>query len=464
MSALITDEARREGSLDQPPGQAGTVAEALRPARKGLFFRTVGRGVLVLFKTVVPVAVLGAAVMIFQHMLATKPPVVRKPIEEKVHFVDTVTASRRTVVPRLVLYGNIVAGREVELRPLVSGRVVRVSETFSNGGIVRKGDLLVEIDSFEYRIAVTERKTQLAEARARLTEIEADLKGEKASIQHERHQIELRQRDLARRKALLERGASTAKLLDDSKLALSVQQQKLDERIRRSTALEARLAQQNAVITRTEWAVTRAERNLRDTRLVAPFHGFLSDISTGIGKKVGVNDKIALLTDAGRFEAEFQVSDAQYARLVREGRVIGRPASVVWQTGGGIFTFPATIARVSGRVSSASGGVNLLARLQATDTTTLLRPGVFVEVRMAGTAYRNVLRLPDDALVDERFVYVVVDERLVRRRVTVAGRVGNDILVRGEIADGDRIVARTFPEIGPGLKVNVPSASARNTR
>lgn len=457
-------EAQREGPPEQPSPDEGTAAAPAPRVRKGGFFRALWRSVILLFKTAVPVAVLGAAFMAFQYMLATKPPVIRKPVEEKVYFVDTVTASKRTIVPRLVLYGNIVAGREVELRPLVSGRVVRVAGSFSDGGIVRKGDLLVEIDPFDYRIAVTERKAQLSEAQARLTEIEADLRGEKALILHERNQIELRQRDLARRQSLLERGAGTAKLLDDSKLALSGQQQRLDERIRRAATLEARLVQQKAVISRAEWALTRAERNLRDTRLVVPFDGFLSDISTEIGKKVGVNDKIARLTDAGRFEAEFQVSDAQYGRLVREGRVIGRTASVVWQTGGRNFTFPATIARVSGLVSSASGGVNLFARLQATDTTTLLRPGVFVGVGMADTTYRNVFRLPDDALDNGRFVYIVIDERLVRRPVTVAGRVGNDILVRGEIADGDRIVARTFPEIGPGLKVDVPSASARNTQ
>ena len=457
-------EAHQAGPPAQPSGESGTSADASRPAGKGGYLRAVSRGIVLLFKAAVPVAVLGGAFLVFQYMIATRPTVVRKPVAEKVYFVDTVEASKRMIVPRLVLYGNIVAGRQVDLRPLVSGRVVRVARTFSDGGIVRKGDLLVEIDPFDYRIAVTERKAQRSEAQARLTEIEADLKGEKALIRHAQNQIDLRQRDLARRKSLLERGAGTVKLLDDSKLALSSQQQKLDERIRRAATLEARLVQQKAVIARAEWALTRAERSLRDTRLVAPFDGFLSDISTEIGKKVGVNDKIARLTDAGRFETEFQVSDAQYGRLVREGRVIGRPASVVWQTGGRNFTFPATIARVSGLVSSASGGVNLFARLQAMDTTTLLRPGVFVEVRMADTTYRNVFRLPDEALEDGRFVYVAVDERLVRRPVTVAGRVGNDILVRGDIADGDRVVARTFPEIGPGLKVNLPSASARNTQ
>ena len=43
--------------------------------------------------------------------------------------------------------------------------------------------------------------------------------------------------------------------------------------------------------------------------------------------------------------------------------------------------------------------------------------------------------------------------------------VDGDLYIAGanlnQAMHGDRVVARTFPEIGPGLKVNVPSASAR---
>ncbi len=464
-SALMVVEVHSDGSSVLPPPDEGTAVAPAHPAGRGGPSRAPGRIVPLLFKAAVPLVVLGGAVTVYQYMLTTKPPVVRKPVAEKVFFVDTVTARKSAVTPQLVLYGTIVARRQVDLRPLVSGRVVRVAETFADGGIVRKDDLLVEIDSFDYRIAVTEGKARLAEARARLTEIEADLKGEKALIEQERAQTVLRRRDLVRRQSLLDRGAGTEKLLDDAKLALNSQQQRLDERVRRAAILEARLAQQQAVIARAEWALTRAERNLRDTRLLAPFDGFLGDISTGIGKKVGGNDKIARLTDAGSFEAEFQVSDAQYGRLVREGGVIGRPVSVVWRTGGQSFAFPAAIARVSDLVSSTSGGVNLFARLRATDTSTLLRPGLFVEIEMVDTTYRDVYRLPDDALHEDRFVYVVDGgQRLVRREVTVAGRVGNDILMRGPVADGERIVARIFPEIGHGLKVDVPTGSVQNHR
>lgn len=453
---MAADAAPRETS-----GPA-THSPAQKP-RKGSFLGKVGRGTLLLLKIALPTAILGGAYLGYQYMEATKPPVKRIAVKERVHHVETVTANRSTVAPTLVLYGKIVAGRKVELRPLVSGRVVKVGNNFADGGIVKKGDLLVEIDAFEYRIAVTEKKAQLTEATARLTELEAELKGEKSLIAQDREQLELRKRDVARREALMRRGAGTEKLLDDAKLALSSQQQRYNERLRRVETLGAKLIQQKAAIARAEAAVIQAERNLRDTKLLAPFKGFLSDISTEIGKKIGVNDKIAQLTDSGRFEAQFQVSDAQYGRLVSGGDVIGKAATVVWKTSGRNFSFPAKIARVSGWVTSDTGGVNLFAKLDPTTSETLLRPGVFVEVRITDRPFKNVFRLPDDAVHGGTLVYVVENERLARRKVTVVGRVGNDVLVRGNIENGDKVVARTFPEIGPGLKVSVPSSSARNT-
>ena len=432
----------------------GTDAASPPRGRGARVLRSVGRGTVFALKAVTPVVVIGAGVLLFYHMKSSKPPVVRAALEEKVHLVDTVTASRTTVTPRLVLYGHIVAGRDVELRPLVSGRVVRVAPNFSEGGIVQKNELVVEIDPFVYRIAVSESSSQLAEAQGRLEELRADLEGERALIEHERAQTELRRRDLARRQALFDRGVGTEKSLDDAKLALNNQQQRLEERLRRVNTLGARMDQQMAAIARAEGALAQAVRNERDTRLVAPFDGFLHEISTGIGKRVGANDKIVRLTDANRFEAKFQVTDAQYGRLIRDGKITGTPATVVWKTAGQDYAFEATIARVSGSVSSGSGGVNLFAELRGSDTSTLLRPGVFVEVTMQDASYEDVYRLPEEALQENRFAYAVNGDRLERRRVAVAGRVGNDVLVRGRIHDGDQIVARTFPEIGQGVKIS----------
>ena len=445
----------------------GTAAASSPRGRGVRVLRSFGRGAVFVLKAAAPVAVIAAGAIFYFDMKSNVPPVVRSPLEEKVHLVGTVTALRTTITPQLVLYGHIVAGREVELRPLVSGRVVRVSPNFSDGGIVHENDLVVEIDPFGYRIVVAERRSQLTEAQGRLTELRADLKGESALIEHERAQSELHRRDLARRQALFDRGAGTEKSLDDAKLALNIQEQRLEDRLRRVTTLAARIDQQIAAISRAEGALAQAEQDERDTRLLAPFDGFLHEISTGIGKRVGANDKIVRLIDANRFEAKFQVTDAQYGRLISDGKIVGTPATVVWKTAGRDFSFDARIARVSGSVSSGSGGVHLFASLQGTDTSTLLRPGVFVEVTMQDASYEDVYQLPEEALQENRFTYAVNGDRLEQRRVAVAGRVRNDVLVRGQIRDGDRIVARTFPEIGPGVKVSygpvadMPSLSQR---
>ena len=52
-------------------------------------------------------------------------------------------------------------------------------------------------------------------------------------------------------------------------------------------------------------------------------------------------------------------------------------------------------------------------------------------------------------------VYAVVEGRLEPRPVALLARVGNDVVVSGGLAEGERIATTRFPEIGPGVKVQV---------
>jgi multidrug efflux pump subunit AcrA (membrane-fusion protein) len=76
-------------------------------------------------------------------------------------------------------------------------------------------------------------------------------------------------------------------------------------------------------------------------------------------------------------------------------------------------------------------------------------------VSVPGNMYRNVLRLPDSALGTNGTVYVIEKGRLSPRRVEVLRRVAKDVLVRSKIPNGTKIVTTHFPEIGPGLRVEV---------
>ena len=407
-------------------------------------------------KIALPLLTLVCAVLAVGYLRATKPQIERTGFEERARPIAAATVRITDVQPSISAYGEVVAQRDVELRALVAGPVVAVGEHFVNGGTVRAGDLLVEIDPFEYRAAVTEAEASLAEARAQRAETEAELGAEAAGLVEERTQLELAERQLERRRDLLAKGSGAEKSVDDALVRRSERARAVAATESRAAGLRARLARQDAVIARSAVALERAERDLANTRLIAPFDGYLTGISAALGKRLGVNDRVVRLLDLARLDVLIHLSDGDYGRLVSSAAGLrGRPIEVTWRAGSRNFPFRAEIQRADGEVDAASGGVRVYARIEQEVARVPLRPGAFVEVRIPDRVYRGATRLPETALVGGDTVYAVVDGRLEPRPVELLARVGNDVVVSGGIADGERIATTRFPEIGPGVKVQV---------
>lgn len=406
-------------------------------------------------RIIAPVVVLAVAAAGFFYLRATKPETAPKPIQERIWPVATVAAAPRDVEPEIKVFGQIFAGRQVELRPLVEGRVVETGPALVEGGIVATGELLVAIDSFDYENILAERRAQVGEARARLGEIQAERSGALKLRVRDKEQVVLRKRDVSRRQRLVARGASSEKALDDARLALSEVRQRLIERERNIAQYGARIFQQKAVIDRLEVQVRQAQRNLEQTRLVAPFAGFLVDVSTEIGKRVSRSDRVARLIDAHRLEVRFTLSNENFGRLLSVGDWRGRKIRAVWTAGETVHSFTATIDRIQGEVDAAKGGIDLFARINGAVPGTPLRPGAFVEVWFRERRYEKALRIPEVALHSGGRVYIIRDGRLDERKIELLARSGNDIYIRGAFAPGTGIVVTRFPEMAPGLKVSV---------
>jgi hypothetical protein len=96
-----------------------------------------------LLKIGLPILILVVALLVVEVLKATKPEVKARPVAEKQWPVAVVDANIKDFRPKRLFYGEIVAGREAELRIEVQGRVVSVARNFIDGGIVAKGDLLL---------------------------------------------------------------------------------------------------------------------------------------------------------------------------------------------------------------------------------------------------------------------------------------------------------------------------------
>ncbi|SVE13478.1 uncharacterized protein METZ01_LOCUS466332, partial [marine metagenome] len=244
------------------------------------------------------------------------------------------------------------------MRALVAGQIVAVGENFVDGGWVREGDLLAQIDPFEFDAAVASGEAQVLEAGARLTEIGAQIDAELSNLTYGREQLEIAERELQRREVLANDKVVSEKALDDARLERNERARTVALSERNLQMLHASAERQQAVIAQTEVALRRARRDLRNTRLLAPFDGFLTETGAAIGKSLPVNGQVARLIDLSQLEAKFHLSDDEFGRLVHplEG-LLKRPARVVWRVGTELFRYDAEVARVEAEIDAASGGI-----------------------------------------------------------------------------------------------------------
>lgn len=415
---------------------------------------------LVLMKFLLPIAILVAATAGYLALKASKPAPRKPVIVEKTWPVDATTARKESITPTLTLYGKTVANRAVELRALVSGKITNTGPGLKEGALVKEGEMLVEIDSFDYQGALTEAGANLKEAEARKAELEAAIDLEKRNLTYAEEQLTLAIRDYERVAELSKKGTVTKKLADDRKVIVSQREQSVSTSRTNIRLQEARLTQQVAVIERLEWKRAQAQRRLAETTLTAPFNAYVSAVNAELGKTVSVNDQIARLIDRNAIDVRFTLSDAQYGRIIAEatnGRasLIGREVTLEWKVGETPVQYKARVTRIGAEIASDSGGVEIYARVENPAEPTPLRTGAFVEVTIKDRSYQDVFRLPQTALYSGDLIYIIKDERLVPLKVTIVNATGQDILVEGDIPDGATVLTTKLTLAGEGVKVKV---------
>ena len=344
--------------------------------------------------------------LVISFLRATKEEPEILVIEEKSWPVSVIEAQYGDIQPTVALFGEVITSRRSELRALVGGQVIKVGDNFKEGAVVKKGELLLRIDDFEYRNSVTEETAKL----------------------------DVMTRDFERADELFKQGS-------------------ISEQFRDNALLEK---------TQQELVLSESEKDLRDTELFAPFDGVINDVQATLGKQVSTfNDKIGEIIDIKNMEVRFSISKSQYGRLLEdESEILGRTVEMRWTVGQKDLIFDAFISRVGAEITSNTGGVNIFATIQMDkEQETPLRPGAFVRLRMPDKTYESVIRIPETAVYDDKYIFIVKDQRLKKVIVAISGYDQSNVLIQPSeelmIQNGDLIVTNQLREAGEGVKVDI---------
>jgi multidrug efflux system membrane fusion protein len=345
-----------------------------------------------------------------QKQAAPPPPkvTVAKPIQ-------------RTIIDQDEYVGRFVPIDVVEVRARVSGYLDQIH--FTDGQMVKQGDLLFTIDKRPYQNTLDQARANLQTAKSNLA---------------------FTQSDLARGQQL-------------------VRERTISEQIYEQRAQAFRNAQ--ASVAASEAMVRQAELDLDYTELRAPITGRIGDRRVTQGNLVmgGTGSTTLLATivslDPIRFEFTFDEG-----ALLRYQRLASGKSEVAGLGGTAVrlklldetdFSHPGRMDFVDNVIDRASGTIRGRAQLGNADG--LFTPGMFARVQVPASAPYQALMLPDAAIGTEqarKFVYVIGEDNIARLRYVTLGQVVDDLrVIKDGLADGERVVINGLMRVRQGQKV-----------
>jgi RND family efflux transporter MFP subunit len=367
-------------------------------------------------------------------LVATGPKLDPQPPKTIFPLVSVIEVAPERVQITSKTYGTVKPRTEGELISEVDGRVTSVSAAMVSGGFFKAGDVLVEIDRLDYEMA-------LEQAHAGLARAESELENAEKSY--------ARQLDLFRKQL------TSDSLKDDAMNRLSIAQASVRE-------AKARLS--------------KSQRDLSRTQLIAPYDGRVRTERVDIGQFVKRGNQVASIYATDFAEVRLPIQDEELAFI---------PLSLVAATEGSseadnpVFVnlratfagenhvWQGQVVRTEGELDPRTGMVHVVARVPApynrTDGKPPLSVGLFVDAEIVGVSVDNIVILPRAALRSNNNVFVVdSDNKLEFRTVEVLRETEDRIYVSHGLTAGERICVSPMDTPVQGMTVTTDGSSSQS--
>lgn len=373
-------------------------------------------------------AVLLGAVVLSYALLATAPQSARKPPSREARLVDVVTLQSGAEQVTVSAYGEVEASQRIAVSAQVSGRVTRLSPKFVPGQRIGKGEVMLEIDPSDYRVALDNALANLAAAEAALAQ---------------------------------ERGSQAVARGDFEVIGLDVAPAERALMLR-----EPQLQAATAQVASAQAAVAQARLNLARCQVTAPMDVLVLSRNIGVGGQVGgANTVIGEVAAASPFWVPLlvPVDSLRWIALPNQNeagsavslRDVSQPSAAAW-TG--------EVIQLMGSVETAGRRARLLVEVDpgASGSGLPLLLGSYVEARITGRTLADVFRL-DPAWLDGERVWAVREGRLSAVEVEVLHRDASGVLARGGLRDGEQIVSSLLASAVEGMAVRTAADGSTPT-
>src|SRR5882672_12482246 len=306
-----------------------------------------------------------------------------------------------------------------QVRPQVSGYIIK--QNYREGSLVRKGEVLFEIDPRPFQAALDRAKGDLAQAQAQL-------------------------------------GKSTLDVERDTPLAeaRAIAKSQLDNEI------QAKLGAQAAVES-NKATVEQAELNLEWTKVTSLVDGIAGIAQVQIGNLVGPESMLTSVSQVDPIKAFFPISEHEYLLAQNKGNAISSKHTMAFfgnslnliLTDGSHYPQKGKILLADRQVDPNTGTIRIVAAFP--NPGNILRPGQFGRVRVETNMKKGALLVPQSAVMDLQGSYQVAvvgsDQKVSMRAVKPGATVGTMWVIDEGLKPGEQVVVEGLQQLREGTLV-----------
>ncbi|MYL23826.1 efflux RND transporter periplasmic adaptor subunit [Halomonas alkaliantarctica] len=344
-------------------------------------------------------------------------------------LVDVKTAEKGSFRPTIEVLGQVVPAQEVILRPRVGGQVIEQADAFTPGGHASQGETLLRIDPADYQAVLRERQSDLQQAQA----------------------------DLA-----LEQGRQTVAQQEFELLGDDIPQGNEALMLREPQREQAR-----ARVLAAEAALERAQLDLERTRIKAPFNAQVQSREVTLGSQVNAGDTLARLVATDRYwvEATVPLSKLRWLHFGDESdsETLGAPVTLrhdnFWPEGA------SRAARLSRLVGELDNDTRMARVIVTVDDPLALAPensdaprlilDAFVNASIQGRRLDDVVRLERELIRRDNTVWVMEEDKLSIRDVTIAFQDAHYAYVESGVEAGEQVVVSDLVSVVEGAALRL---------
>ncbi|WP_416307230.1 efflux RND transporter periplasmic adaptor subunit [Neptunicella sp. SCSIO 80796] len=340
------------------------------------------------------------------------------PQQQPPQQVDVVKMTTQDVIFKRTLPARSVASREAEVRPQVSGIIVK--RHFEEGALVEEGQPLYQIDDAIYQ-------ANYHSAQAELSRTESNLK--KAAA------------ELKRYKSLIKGNA--------------VSQQDLDQAEADYQSYEAELGMRKAEL-------HKAKVDIQYTKVLAPISGRISKSNVTEGALVTAQQANALATIIQLDPIYFDLPMAHSELRKLQQRLANGELTRIDATAELIFsdgeTYPHKGELKFNEVQTNPSTDAVALRVQFNNPEYALLPGMYAKVKLNQAKRADSILVPQKAVQFDHsgsaYVFVLgAEQKVEQRNIKIDRAFDKSWLVTDGLDEGDQVIVTGLQKIAPGMKV-----------